>query len=246
MKKTDFKKRAQWGYFRSALIGLAIGMLIAPGISDILREYEAAGNGRRNGVIKMTQEMVSETVARIAPGDRVKVLINGETVAIARNAEEGEAAFKAARLRYNSEGIKPLFVEADYEMLDKESDADKALLKKMKVSRDEELTSAILNSFDKYADNNKKTAYTMRIDDYTVTMEHFEDIVSVLEDAQSVYDTDNEFQVALYKPAGNNVTMYEVEVIKSRIWSVRKIPMMPGRRKMVQGKKIAGTGRKEV
>lgn len=214
MKKPDFRKRVQWGYFKSAIIGLAIGMLIAPGISDILREYEASGTGERVNILDRAQDEISELKDRFMPGEKVKVLVNGEVAAVARSAEEGEAAFKAARLAYNAEGIKPLYVDMEYILVDNESEADKALVKELKIKRDEELTDAILSCFDRYADKDKKTAYTMRIDDYTVTVEHFEDIVSVLEEAQSAYDPDNEFQVGLKKPSGNNVTMYEVEVVK--------------------------------
>lgn len=54
----------------------------------------------------------------------------------------------------------------------------------------------------------------MRIDDYTVTVNNIEDLVSVLEDAQSKYDTEDSFQVELSPPAARNTTMYEVGVAK--------------------------------
>lgn len=213
MKKIDFKTRAQWGYFKSAVLGLAIGTLIAPGISDLIRRYDSA-EADGMGIKEQIEETYASILNHFNTGDRVKVKINGDIVAIAKSEEAGREAYKSARLAYNSNGVKPLWVEADYQVVDKDNEVDKELLKEMKPLDEQELTDAILKSFDKYGDSNKKLAYTMRTNDYTVTVEHFEDIISALEDAQSTYDTDNEFQVGLKQPESRNVTMYEVEVNK--------------------------------
>ena len=189
-------------------------MMIAPGIKDILREYDNSNTGKREGVIEKMSDAFMTAADYFVPSERVKVIVNGDVVAIARNEEDGRAAFKAARLAYNADGIKPVYVETAYEAIDKEKESDKALLKEMKTLKGDELSAAIASCFDKYAASGKKLAYTMRIDDYTVTMEHFEDIVATLEAVQGTYDVDNEFQVGLKKPASNNVTMYEVEVNK--------------------------------
>lgn len=214
VKKIDFKTRAQWGYFKSAIFGLAIGMLIAPGIKDLLNEYENVdGNGRKT-VKEKAEDMAASIMDSFSAGGKVKVIINGNVTAIAGSEEAGREAVKNARLQYNADGVKPIWVDILYEPVDKENEADKALLKEMRTSKGEELENAIIASFDNSVSKDKKLAYTMRIDDYTVTVEHFEDIVSVLEDAQSAYDDNNEFQVGLKAPASNNVTMYEVEVTK--------------------------------
>ena len=214
MKKIDFKTRAQWGYFKSAILGLAIGILIAPGVKDILNEYENTNDSDKKSVIEKAEDAVSYIMDSFSVGSKVKVIINGNVVAIAGSEEAGKEAVKNARLTYNADGVKPIWVEIEYEPVDKESEADKELLKKMKTSKGEELEKTVIACFDNSVSNGKKLAYTMRIDDYTVTVEHFEDIVSVLEDAQSAYDDNNEFQVGLKAPASKNVAMYEVEVTK--------------------------------
>lgn len=214
MKKIDFKTRAQWGYFKSAIFGLAIGMLIAPGIKDLLNEYENVDGSGRKTVKEKAEDVAASIMDSFSTGSKVKVVINGNVAAIARSEEAGREAVKNARLQYNADGVKPIWVDILYEPVDKESEADKALLKEMKTSKGEELENSIIASFDNSASKDKKLAYTMRIDDYTVTVEHFEDIVSVLEDAQSAYDDNNEFQVGLKAPVSKNVTMYEVEVSK--------------------------------
>lgn len=211
MKKVDFKIRAQWGYFRSAIVGLAIGMLIAPGISDLIREYNDVSGGRRS-VKEKAEDIVLSVMDHFETGEKVKVIFNGEVVAIAGSESEGAEAYKAARLAYNSDGIKPLWVDVSFEPLNKESEADQRLLKEMKRLRGRELTDELETALCKYADSDKKLAYTMRIDDYIVTVEHFEDIISVLEEVQGAYDTNDDFRVGLKAPESKNVAMYEVEI----------------------------------
>ena len=125
MKKIKFKTRAQWGYFRSAIIGTAIGMMIAPGIADLIREPDNDDSANKSGIKEQIQYCVDSILTAFAPGDRVKVIINGNVVAIAKNREEGEAAFKQARLNYNSDGIKPLWVDVSYEEVNKDNQEDK-------------------------------------------------------------------------------------------------------------------------
>ena len=212
MKKIKFKTRAQWGYFRSAIIGTAIGMMIAPGIADLIREHDNNDSANKSGIKEKIQYCVDSISAAFAPGDRVKVIINGNVVAIAKNREEGEAAFKQARLDYNSDGIKSLWVDVSYEQVDKDNQEDKKLLKKMRTTKDDELVEAVTKGLDSCSQDDKKLAYTMRIDDYIVTMEKFDDVVSVLEKVQSSYDTNDDFRVCLKQPESKNVAMYEVEI----------------------------------
>lgn len=211
MKKVDFKIRAQWGYFRSAMLGLAIGILIAPGVSDLIRGYNDVSGGRKS-VKEKAEDIVLSVMDHFEPGEKVKVVLNGEVVAIAGNESEGRDAYKAARLSYNSEGVKPLWVDVAFVPIDKESEADQSLLKDMKRLRGQELTNELVNALGRCDDSDKKLAYTMRIDDYIVTVEHFEDIISVLEEVQGTYDTNDDFRVGLKAPESKNVAMYEVEI----------------------------------
>ncbi len=211
MKNIEFRTRAQWGYFKSALLGLAIGMLIAPGVSDIIREYDNP-TGERKSVAEKLSDSVDSVMDHFVFGDRVKVMINGEVVALTRSADEGEKAYKAARLAINKDGIKPLWIETDYEPIDKDNEADKALMKEMKTLKGQELSDRLFEVLKDNVKSDKQLAYTMRIDDYTVTVGRFDDIVSVLEQAQSVYDENDEFRVGLKQPESKNVAMYEVEI----------------------------------
>ena len=199
MKPFSLKTRLQWGWFKAAMIGTAIGLLIAPTVKDRLETPDK-------------QISLSDLTARLYPGSRIKVKLNGQTVALAKSAAEAEAAYQAARLQYNRDGVRILHVELACEPADREKDAD--LLKQFQVLTEEELTKDLLTYFNDYADRDRQPAYTLRVNDYTVTLASMEDLVSVLEQTQEKYDPADTFQVTLKPPASENVTMYEVAVVK--------------------------------
>ena len=149
-------------------------------------------------------------ISSISFGPKIKVMINGDVVALAPSEEAAQNAYKQARLAYNAKGIRALNIDVTYAEADKEKDA-KAIEGK-RVLKSQKLEDAILKSFDNYADADKRLAYTMRVDDHTVTVEHMADVISILEQAQNTYDSNDQFQVGLKPPASRNVTMYEVEV----------------------------------
>ncbi|MDE6627723.1 MAG: peptidoglycan DD-metalloendopeptidase family protein [Lachnospiraceae bacterium] len=204
MKKYKFKTRMQWNWYRAALYGAVAVILVVP----------AAGNLSDSTSIrqKLEENPIVSAISSISFGPKVKVMINGEIVALAKSEEEAAEAYKKARLAYNAEGIKILNIDVTYGEVDKEKDGE--TVKGMRVLRDENLSNAILESFGKYGHENKSLAYTMRIDDYTVTLGSMEELVSVLEQAQGKYDSEDAFQVGLKPPASRNVTMYEVDVVE--------------------------------
>lgn len=202
MKKIDFKTRMQWGWFKAALFGAAVAVLITPAAGVVLNNSNQDNKEQDNPILSALNS--------ISFGPKYKVMINGEVVAVAKSQEEAEEAYKAARLAYNADGVRILNVDVSYAEVDKEKDSEE--IKKMRALHNNELSEAILESFDNYGEKNKALAYTMRIDDYTVTLENMSDVVSVLEQAQGQYDTEDAFQVRLQPPASRNVTMYEVDV----------------------------------
>lgn len=201
MKKFNFKTRMQVGWFKAAMFGTVVGILLAPTAGKILTDKEKAF---------LTENPLVSAISNISFGPKIKVMINGDVVALAPSEEAAQNAYKQARLAYNAKGIRALNIDVTYAEADKEKDA-KAIEGK-KVLKSQKLEDAILKSFDNYADADKKLAYTMRVDDHTVTVEHMTDVISILEQAQNTYDSNDQFQVGLKPPASRNVTMYEVEV----------------------------------
>lgn len=201
MKKFNFKTRMQVGWFKAAMFGTVVGILLAPTAGKILTDKEKAF---------LTENPLVSAISSISFGPKIKVMINGDVVALAPSEEAAQNAYKQARLAYNAKGIRALNIDVTYAEADKEKDA-KAIEGK-KVLKSQKLEDAILKSFDNYADADKRLAYTMRVDDHTVTVEHMADVISILEQAQNTYDSNDQFQVGLKPPASRNVTMYEVEV----------------------------------
>lgn len=201
MKKFNFKTRMQVGWFKAAMFGTVVGILLAPTAGKILTDKEKAF---------LTENPLVSAISSISFGPKIKVMINGDVVALAPSEEAAQNAYKQARLAYNAKGIRALNIDVTYAEADKEKDA-KAIEGK-KVLKSQKLEDAILKSFDNYADADKKLAYTMRVDDHTVTVEYMADVISILEQAQNTYDSNDQFQVGLKPPASRNVTMYEVEV----------------------------------
>lgn len=201
MKKFNFKTRMQVGWFKAAMFGTVVGILLAPTAGKILTDKEKAF---------LTENPLVSAISSISVGPKIKVMINGDVVALAPSEEAAQNAYKQARLAYNAKGIRALNIDVTYAEADKEKDA-KAIEGK-RVLKSQKLEDAILKSFDNYADADKRLAYTMRVDDHTVTVEHMADVISILEQAQNTYDSNDQFQVGLKPPASRNVTMYEVEV----------------------------------
>lgn len=201
MKKFNFKTRMQVSWFKAAMFGTVVGILLAPTAGKILTDKEKAF---------LTENPLVSAISSISFGPKIKVMINGDVVALAPSEEAAQNAYKQARLAYNAKGIRALNIDVTYAEADKEKDA-KAIEGK-RVLKSQKLEDAILKSFDNYADADKKLAYTMRVDDHTVTVEHMADVISILEQAQNTYDSNDQFQVGLKPPASRNVTMYEVEV----------------------------------
>lgn len=204
MKKIDWKVKLQWGWYKAALIGAAIAVLAAP-TAGALVEVKSED---------VENHPIVSAITSFTFGPKTKVMINGNVVALAKNEAEAKEAYKAARLAYNADGVKLLDVHVTYELVDRKQ--DKTVIKGKKLLRDEKLTTAILASLESYGENEKSVAYTMRIDDYTVTVESMSDVVSVLEDAQAKYDEGNQFKVGFTLPQNHNVAMYEVAVTEDQ------------------------------
>lgn len=205
MKKIGFKKRAQWGFYKAALFGVFIAVLLAPTV----RDFNERTDYEKNSTKEKTENAIDSFLGNLSFGEKTKIIMNGEVVAVCRGQDEAGEAVKAARLACNRDGIRLMHVDVSYAPVNEEKDSEQ--IRKMKVKRGEELTEEIMNKFLAY-DDKKQLAYTMRIDDYTVTVENFQDLVSILEQTQSRYDKEDHFQVNLALPASRNVTMYEVGV----------------------------------
>ncbi len=200
MKRIDWKVKMQWNWYKAALFGAAIAVLAAPTAGSLI---EVKSEDVENNPIV-------SAITSFTFGPKTKVMLDGEVIALAKNEAEARTAYENARLAYNADGVKLLDVDVSYALVDKEK--DKTAVKGKKILRNERLETAILDELRACGNQDKTLAYTMRIDDYTVTVENMSDIAEVLEQAQSKYDETDRFKVGLQLPKLRNVTMYEVEI----------------------------------
>ncbi len=200
MKKFGLKVRAQWGFYNAALLGILLVILLVPATGELF------GVGDIQGFYNPVTAFL-EDVWNI---NTVKIIINGKPVAVASSLESAKEAYKAARAGYNEKEVQILDLDVDFVFADREKDRD--FLKKKKIQGKDELIRTIEGELEKCKEDGKRIAYTVRIDDYTVTLGGMEEVVTVLEKAQGAYDTTDAFQVDLIEPDNHNVTQYEVSV----------------------------------
>lgn len=202
MKKIGLKTRTQWGFYYAALLGILLAVLLVPASGEVLGV----------GDIQVLYNPVTVFLEQVLHINTVKIVINGKTVAIASSLESAKEAYKTARAGFNGQEVRILDVDADFILTDKEKDRE--LLKSKKAQGKEALVRTIKEELNHYKDDSRQLAYTVRIEDYTVTLSGMEEVVTVLEKAQGAYDTTDAFQVDLIEPDNHNMTEYEVSVKK--------------------------------
>ncbi len=195
MKNIGWKTRLQWKTYVAMLMGLAIVVLFVPQVGQSVEQ--------KNPVYRMLDHLFG--------GEPVSIQFCGKTIAVADSMESAKEAYKAARLKYNQKGITLIDGDVTYEYVEKQSEDQKQ--ENSKILRGDALENQIYQCLAEKK-SNRNLAYTMRVDTDTVTFDSMEDIVTVLEKIQSVYDTKDAFQVKLSQPESHNVSSYEVTVAK--------------------------------
>ncbi len=140
----------------------------------------------------------------------VSVKVNGEEVGAANTQEEAQQAVTEARLRFSNDYSDVVYLDPDVEY---ESE-DRIASERMTV---EDLSNAVYsNLFSSMVDMNNQVAYTVRIDDFTVTLSSKDEVVDLLDRVASSQDTNNQFQVSLLDNGSSDNT-FGVDVVKSEI-----------------------------
>lgn len=119
------------------------------------------------------------------------VVVNGQEIGCVATSSEANEAFLSARTELNKKSDKIVYVDAQMEVY--KVDGNKKVIEKstdIQKKIYDKLCSSVIES-------NKQLAYTVRIDDFTVTLGSEEDVIKVIESVKSKYDKDNMFQVNL-------------------------------------------------
>lgn len=138
------------------------------------------------------------------------VVFNGQEIGSANTRQEAEQALADARLKFSQSYDSVVYMDNSIEIVEE----SKLVSKRMSQ---EDLESAIYSSlFACVTDKENATAYTVRIDDFTVTLATKDDVVELMEMVTSKYDSKNEFQVKL-SSEDSSYGAYSVDIVQSEI-----------------------------
>lgn len=138
------------------------------------------------------------------------VMLDGKELGAVNSLEEADAAFTAARKRFSAENQDIVYLDPEFSV-NKQSKlfATRMSQKDIEDAIYENLASSIVNV-------EMKDAYTVRIDDFTVTVASKDDVLRVIENVTAKYDENNVFQVNLVS-VDNKENEYKVDMVKSGI-----------------------------
>lgn len=162
-------------------------LLIATGVS--LLAFPVAANS----------DLVSE---------RYQILINGEAVGIAASQSEAVAAYEYARLTLNSQSDKLTLLNAEVTYEPVKARASRVLSRA-------ELAQQVYNELTDCLIQEKTLAYTVKINDYTVTMGSEAEVLALLEQVQNTYDVNNEFFIELLSKDKQEVGAMTTNVVNA-------------------------------
>lgn len=140
--------------------------------------------------------------------ERYELLINGKVVGVAESQEAAEAAFQDARLTLNSQMDTLTLLNAEVSYLPIKA-------KESEVMSQTELAQCV---YDELADCliwDKALAYTLKINDYTVTLGSEAEILELLEQVQGNYDTNDEFIIELASEKKEEVGVLTTSVVNA-------------------------------
>ena len=115
----------------------------------------------------------------------VSVTVNGEEVGAVNTQEEAQQAVTEARLRFSNDYSNVVYLDPDVEYKSEERIAAD------RMSVDGLSQAVYSNLFSSMVDMNNQVAYTVRIDDFTVTLASKEEVVELLDRVASSQDTNN-------------------------------------------------------
>jgi len=140
------------------------------------------------------------------------VVLDGKELGAVNSVDEANQAFTSARLRLSSESDSILYMNPEFNVY------EQSRLVGTRMSASDIEDAIYQNLASSIVELNNQTAYTVRINDFTVTVASKDDVVKLIEGTKVNYDPKNEFQVTLQN-IGDNSDAYSVNIVKSGIGS---------------------------
>lgn len=148
-----------------------------------------------------------------------EVTLEGNLVGSVKNPDVVEDAFLDARARVSRETEGLVLADVEYSM--------EKIPKIFGSTMDTEaLTEAIYQELCEVVATAKHKAYLMKINEFTVTLGSYQDVMDVLYATKNRYDEQNEFQVNIVSDADRELNVYTVQVTKQEPEVVEKLPAM--------------------
>lgn len=139
------------------------------------------------------------------------VMLNNEVLGAMNSEAEAREALIVARGRISAETGRLVYMDPKLMVTQEEY----SFGQRMSVNEmSDEMYKALVGTEIKF---DKQDAYTIRINDYTVTLSSKEEIVELMNGVKENFDTNNEFQVRLTGNADVEASKFGVEIVKSDI-----------------------------
>lgn len=138
------------------------------------------------------------------------VVLDGQELGAVNSVEEANKALAAARKRISSEKQDVVLMAPEFNVY------EQSKLFATRMSEKDIEDAIYQNLASSIVDMDSKEAYTVRINDFTVTVSSKDEVIKLMESVKKKYDSNNEFQVDLVADAKND-DVYEVNMVKSGI-----------------------------
>lgn len=136
-----------------------------------------------------------------------EVTLEGNLVGSVKDPEVVEDAFLDARARISRETEGLVLADVEYSM--------EKIPKVFGSTMDTEtLTEAIYQELCEVVATAKHKAYLMKINEFTVTLGSYQDVMDVLYATKNRYDEENEFQINIVSDADRELNVYTVQISK--------------------------------
>ena len=134
-----------------------------------------------------------------------EVTLEGKLVGSVKNPDVVEQAFLDARARISRETEGLVLADVEYSM--------EKIPKIFGTTMDTEtLTEAIYQELQEVVATAKRKAYLVKINEFTVTLGSYQDVMDVLYATKNRFDEDNEFQINIVSDAERELNVYTVQI----------------------------------
>jgi len=134
-----------------------------------------------------------------------EVTLEGKLVGSVKNPNVVENAFLDARARISRETEGLVLADVEYSM----KKVPKIFGSTMDTAM---LTEAIYQELQEVVATAKRKAYQMKINEFTVTLGSYQDVMDVLYATKNRYDENNEFELSIVSDAERELNVYTVQV----------------------------------